>query len=152
MEVSNKDVSIVWPLALKGLPVSIVIFVVSLVINYFSNLNFAPESITYAPIMSSALLFFLFGLSSIFFSFYTLSVAWDSLNFTRTIKYFVLLIVFNFFSGYIFAKLWHSQTSIDIYSLAGKRKLGFFDPVALIFYFLTIISIIVPLFIIDQST
>jgi len=151
MGIKNSDVSIVWPISLLGLPISCGIFLFSLAINTFLFGELTPEKPIYAVIMSSILFAMLCGLTNVFFSFYTLSTFWNSLNFLSTLKYFAILIIMNIFSGYVFARLWSKNTDIKVYSFLGKRKFGQVDLIAFYFYFFSFVVIVIPMFIVSKS-
>ena len=150
MTIQNENVSTLWPITLFGFMIFVGLFFFSALISPLLSESNTVSAFT----MCFALLLINCAFINILFCFTTLSVFWEKLSFPKTVMYFLALIVFNFLSCYLFAKLWKEHSEIDIYSFKGKRAIEFSkplnNPLYIIFAFFTLISVVVPLFIASQ--
>ena len=147
MTIKNENVSSLWPITLIGFIVTVILFILSAVISPFGN-----EGDTISTFTMCTMLFLInCAFINIFFCFATLNAFWDKLSFSKTVMYFLVLLIFNFLSCYIFAKLWKKHSEVDIYSVKDKKKLNLQNPLYFFFSFFTLISFTLPLFIAGQQ-
>jgi hypothetical protein len=149
MEIKNKDVSIVWPLSLIGFMIAFLCFVLICFIAPLYVDNVMESKAIYTATMICAFLSIVFAGYNIIFGLFTIGTFWDKLSFYKISMYFISIIIFNLFSCYFIARLWSKHSDIPIYSIKGKRKLEFIDPLIITFSFFSFFAFVLPFLMAD---
>jgi hypothetical protein len=141
--VKNKDVLLIWPVCLIGLP--ILSFLLIFLFGFSSSIY--SGKLTYIISVSGSFIVVIFAIFNVLFSFLTLNIFWSSLKAKERIIYSLVGILANVLGSYVIATLWKTK-GINIYSTKGKKK---HDHVAFVFYFSILVALLIPIFIASKQ-
>lgn len=139
MSEHSVKLSISWPVALTGIPISIL----ALFIGTIFDIGIDSGPIGYIYTMSLFFLVASFFILSWVFSVYTIVRKFKEMSIFRRFFYILVILFLNGMSGYVALKLWRGD-DVKPMSFKGKTTTDVFS---IFCYFLVFVSIALPCFI-----
>lgn len=140
---TDRNVLIIWPITLIGLPLlsAFLLVIWGIAGTIYSN------QFTYFISVSGALLISLFAITNTLFNFHTLHVCWSTLSLREKVIFSIIGLLSNAIGSYALAPLW-KRVGVKIFSVKDKVATG---SLSFLFRFLFIVAILLPAFIASRQ-